>query len=134
METNLPVSLSFTEKLPSLPVFCGVAERVYSYMSAEQRTRIYQQWVILNKMRLEETLMFVKKPLTKEVFEQLICFIYDHVAELLIDQNEVTFDEWSDDLEDLVMTSYCWSLLIDPVLEVVKEHGLNLVPGNEWVN
>jgi len=138
METNsIPESLSFTEKLPSLPVFCGVPERVGKSMPIDQRTRIYSQWVILNKERLEEPLLYtVKKPLTMEVFEQLIRYIYENIAILLPESwEEISFTDWSTLLEELVMESYCWSLIIpDSLVTHILTEGVTLTEGNDLVN
>jgi hypothetical protein len=63
-------------------------------------------------------------------------YLYENILVVLpeLETIEISFDAWSNDLEDLVLTSYAWSQVIDPAVKLVKEHGLTLVQGNDLIN
>jgi len=106
-------------------------------MSAQERLDVYQRWIALNRIRLEEPLLYLsKKPLSVEVFNSLIDYLYENIAILLPERDDidVTFEEWSDDLYDLVLTSYAWSQVMEPCMKAVQEHDLTFVDGNDLVN
>ncbi len=133
--------IDFTQPLPSLCEFARVPSKVTTAMPERERREIYQRWIALTRCRLEESLMFtVKKPLSAEVFSQLMDWLYDseNLAKVLPEPenfSEVDFESWSTDLEDLVMESYCWSLILpDSLVTHIQNDGVTLVQGNDLVN